>query len=64
MHVFRASINDPWGDDVTVGHGEVVSKMYTFVMDPTWVPKHCALVTFFYDDQGVRQVTKTKLNVN
>lgn len=64
MHVFRASINDPWGDDVTVGHGEVVTKMYTFVMDPTWVPKHCALVTFFYDDQGVRQVTKTKLNVN
>ena len=64
MHVFRTSINDPWGDDVTVGHGEVVTKMYTFVMDPTWVPKHCALVTFFYDDQGVRQVTKTKLNVN
>jgi len=64
MHVFRASINDPWGDDVTVGHGEVVTKNYTFVMDPTWVPKHCAIITFLYDASGVRQVTKTKLIVN
>lgn len=62
MHVLRASINDPWGDDVTVDHGEVVTKNYAIAMDPAWVPEHCAVVTFLYDADGVRQVTKTKLN--
>ena len=62
MHVLRASINDPWGDDVTVAHGEVVTKHYAIAMDPAWVPEHCAVVTFLYDADGVRQVTKTKLN--
>ena len=61
MHVFRASINDPWGDDLTVSHGEVVSRLYEFSMDPAWVPEHCSLVVFLYDDDGVMQVTKRKL---
>ena len=61
MHVLRASVNDPWGDDVTVGHGEVAVNRYDFTMDPAWVPEHCAIVTFLYDAVGVRQVTKTKL---
>ena len=61
MHVFRASVNDPWGDDVTVKHGEVVSKLYSITMDPAWVPEHCALVVFIYDNDGVKQVAKQKL---
>ena len=61
MHVFRASINDPWGDDLTVNHGEVVSKKYGFSLDPAWVPERCSLVVFLYDDKGVRQVAKKKL---
>jgi len=60
-HVFRASVNDPWGDDVTVSHGQVAVKNYELTMDPSWVPEHCAIVTFLYDDSGVRQVAKTKL---
>ena len=62
MHVFRASVNDPWGDDVAVNHGEVASKTYSIKLEPSWVPEHCAIVTFLYDDNGVRQVAKTKLN--
>ena len=61
MHVFRASVNDPWGDDVSVNHGEVAIKNYTFTLNSAWVPENCALVTFLYDDDGVRQVSKTKL---
>ena len=61
MHVFRASVNDPWGEDVSVDHGEVVVKNYNFAMDPAWVPEHCAFVVFLYDESGVRQVAKKKL---
>ena len=61
MHVFRASVNDPWGDEIAVNHGEVAVKNYEIVMDPAWVPEHCAVVTFLYDESGVRQVTKKKL---
>ncbi len=61
MHVFRSSINDPYGDEVSVNHGEVATKKYGFSMDPTWVPEHCSLVVFLYDNDGVRQVTKKKL---
>ena len=62
MHVFRASVNDPWGDDVSVSHGEVVTKSYGIKLDPAWIPEHCAVVTFLYDESGVRQVAKKKLN--
>ena len=61
MHVFRASVNDPWGDDVSVNHGEVAIKNYNFTLNSAWVPENCALVTFLYDDDGVRQVSITKL---
>ena len=61
MHVFRASVNDPWGNDLSVNHGEVVVKNYELNLDPAWVPKHCSIVTFLYDETGVRQVAKKKL---
>lgn len=61
MHVFRASVNDPWGDEVAVSHGEVAIKDYTITMDPSWVPEHCAVVTFLFDENGVLQVAKKKL---
>lgn len=61
MHVFRASVNDPWGDDVTVNYGEVNVREYDITLDPSWVPEHCSVVTFLYDDNSVRQVSKTKL---
>ena len=61
MHVFRASVNDPWGDDVSVDYGQVAHHVYSITLDPAWVPKHCSVVTFMYDDSGVRQVAKTKL---
>ena len=61
MHVFRASVNDPWGDEVSVAHGQVAAKNYAIRLDPAWVPEHCAIVTFLYDDEGVKQVAKKRL---
>lgn len=61
MHVFRASVNDPWGDEVQVGHGQVAAHNYSITLDATWVPEHCSIVTFLYDNSCVRQVSKHKL---
>ena len=58
MHVFRASVNDAWGDDVSVVHGEVARNSYSFPIDPEWIPAHCSVVVFLYDNNGVRQVSK------
>ena len=64
MHVFRASVNDPWGDQLSVNHGQVAVKQYDIALDPVWVPEHCSVVTFLYDDTGVKQVAKKKLITN
>lgn len=61
MHVFRASVNDPWGDALSVSHGQVAVKNYELKLDPAWVPEHCSVVTFLYGDSGVHQVAKKKL---
>ena len=61
MHVFRASVNDPWGDALSVSHGQVAVKNYELKLDPAWVPEHCSVVTFLFDDSGVHQVAKKKL---
>ena len=61
MHVFRASVNDPWGDALSVSHGQVAVKNYELKLDSAWVPEHCSVVTFLYDDSGVHQVAKKKL---
>ena len=59
MHVFRASVNNPWGEDLSVSHGEVAIKDYVLDMDPAWDPWHCSIVTFMFDDEGVMQVAKS-----
>ncbi|MBQ6079195.1 MAG: Omp28 family outer membrane lipoprotein [Muribaculaceae bacterium] len=61
MHVFRAAINGAWGDDISVNHGQVAQKSYNFPMDAAWLPEHCAIVAFVYDEEGVQQVVKSKL---
>ena len=62
MHVFRAALNGAWGDDLSVNHGEVFQKNYSFPIDPSWEPAHCAIVAFVYDEDGVKQVIKCKLD--
>jgi hypothetical protein len=61
MHVFRASVNDPWGDELSVSRGQVAVMDYDLKLDPAWVPEHCSIITFLYDESGVQQVAKKKL---
>lgn len=62
MHVFRTAINGLWGEDVSVNHGQVVERTYSFELDPAWAPEHCAIVAFLYDENGVQQVVKRRLD--
>ena len=61
MHVFRATLNGAWGDDISLNHGQVVEKTYTMPMDAAWKPEHCSIVAFVYDEEMVKQVVKSKL---
>lgn len=61
MHVFRASLNGAWGDDISLNHGQVVEKTYSIPMDAAWKPQHCSIVAFVYDEENVKQVFKSKL---
>ena len=62
MHVFRASISDKWGDSLPVTHGDLIQKTYDFHFDDAWVLNHCSVVVFYYDDEGIKQVTKQKFD--
>lgn len=61
-HVFRASVNDSFGDAVTVNAGETLKRTYTYTLKDNWVPENMAVVAFVYNDaDGVLQVTERKL---
>lgn len=62
-HVFRASINDPYGDPLALSSGESVQKSYSYSFERAyWQAENMALVAFFYnDDDGVMQVIETSL---
>lgn len=56
-HVFRASLNDAFGDQFTIEAGEMAAKEYTYTLPQKYVPANCALVIFFYNEaDGVMQV--------
>ena len=61
MHVFRASLNGAWGDNISLNHGQVVEKTYSIPMDAAWKSQHCSIVAFVYDEENVKQVFKSKL---
>jgi len=60
-HVFRTSVNDAWGDNLSVDYGEVKTVTYSQQLDAAWVPRQCSIVAFMYDENGVKQVTKKKI---
>lgn len=60
-HVFRATVNGLWGDDITVQEGYAIDKEYTFPIDVEWKIENLSVIAFVYNDLGVLQVTKAKL---
>lgn len=60
-HVFRATINGAWGDDIQLVKENELTKSYTYKLDESWKPENMAVVAFIYDDNGVIQAAQTKL---
>lgn len=57
-HVFRATVNDTWGDDVTVNEGATTEKQYEYTLPEKWNAEKVSVVAFVYDNNEVQQVTK------
>ena len=60
-HVFRASANGTWGEDVNIADGATFEKDYTIKVDEKWKGENIHLVAFIYNDaEGVMQVVRSK----
>lgn len=56
-HVFRASVNDPYGDEMALQADGEAEKTYSYVLPEAWQADKVALVAFFYNEaDGVMQV--------
>lgn len=63
-HVFRASVNDPYGDAYTLAAGQEEQATFTYTLKTEksglsegWKPENMSVVVFFYNDEdGVMQV--------
>ncbi|MBR5639288.1 MAG: Omp28 family outer membrane lipoprotein [Muribaculaceae bacterium] len=60
-HVFRIAVNGQWGDDITVNEGYIVEQDNYIIINNDWNPNKLSVVAFVYNDNGVLQVTKAKV---
>ena len=61
-HVLRAAVNGTWGEDFTIGEAEIKEQELTQIFDATWDPQHLSVVAFVYNDNGVVQAVKAKVD--
>lgn len=60
-HVFRTSVNDPMGDDFSINKDEEKQQTFVQAIDAAWNPANLSVVVFVYNDNGVEQVVKSKV---
>ena len=60
-HVFRTSVNDRSGDQISLTMGLPETLDFTCEIDENWVVDNMWAVVFVYDDTGVLQATRAKL---
>ena len=53
MDVLRGSINGAYGEILTasIDITKVITKTYTFTLDPAWVPEHCKVTAFIANNE-------------
>jgi thiol-disulfide isomerase/thioredoxin len=55
MHMMRGTLNGNWGEPVTtdnpVQENKEYIKTYTKIFPEDWIPEHCHVVAFVYNDQ-------------
>jgi putativeouter membrane protein omp28 len=61
-HVFRASVNEPYGTPVTVAKAASETKQFDYTLADKYKPENVSVVAFVYNDAGgVLQVIKKKI---
>jgi hypothetical protein len=48
-HIFRASINSTWGEEISLAMDEEKTLEHTCVLDNNWKPENISIVGFVYD---------------
>ena len=62
-HVLRTPVNGTWGEAVTINEGQDWVTAMEQSLDPEWVRDNLSIVAFVYDETGVLQAAKTKLEI-
>jgi hypothetical protein len=61
-HVFRTAVNGSWGEDMTIHEAETRKQTYTQAVDASWNTANLSIVAFVYNNNGVEQAVKGKVN--
>lgn len=61
-HVFRTAVNSAMGDDFSIGKGEEKQQSMEQALNAEWNPSNLSIVAIIYNDNGVEQVVKGKVN--
>lgn len=60
-HVLRAAVNGTWGEDFTIKEGEQKTLTMSMKVEDEWNVRNLSIVAFVYNDQGVQQAVKAKV---
>lgn len=60
-HVFRTAVNGTWGEDITVREGEFEYRTMSQALQSNWNPDQLSIVAFVYNERGVQQAVKVKV---
>jgi hypothetical protein len=60
-HVHRAAVNGAWGEDITLSERETKSQTMSQTLDASWNKDNLSVVAFVYNDHGVEQAVKAKV---
>lgn len=60
-HVFRATVNNREGEDISMITGEHVTRTFSYAVSDEWKPEDMSVVVFVFNDSGVLQAAKAPL---
>lgn len=61
-HVFRATVNGAWGEDIQLADGDESAISHEYKLEESWKPENMAVVAFVYNDKdGVLQVVSNDI---
>ena len=60
QHVFRATVNGTWGEDINIEEGKTLTLLHQAALSKEWLAANLSVVVFVYDHSGILQVTKVR----